>query len=1015
VRHIKSFGKVQSGPDGKTARVTGFNIDITDRVRAEEAVRASEAFLQALVNQTDDLILSVGPDLRITQINEALRRMTRVHGPAELKLGDDVRSITPRERHDEVVGYLRRALQGQRLRADSITRRRDGSVLHLDESYTPIERPDGTIRGVSIIARDVTERRRTEQTIQAIVKVTGGAVGEAFFRSLVSELAAALNSRFALVGELVIAPTPHVRTVAVCGDGGILGNFDYDLSHTPCAGVIEGGLRFFPSGLRQAFPENAMLRDLGLDSYLGIPLVAASGQVLGLIAVLHDHPMHDSGLARTLLGIFATRAAAELERLRLEAERRRAEQDLRASEERYRRLLETTNVVPWTSDPNEQRFTYIGPQIERMLGYSCEQWLERGFWRGRVHPADLERTLQACAAGLESGQDHVLEYRFFAADGRLVWLREVVSVRTGEDGAKTAHGFLTEITDEKRAQEQLKLAGHVFDGSGEAIVITDAQRRVLSVNPAYSAITGYELDQVRGRTPDQITPSLRALDRERTIWEEVERGGFWQGELWDRRHNGETYPKWLTISAVRGEHGQVVNFIEIFSDISERKEREERVRHLAHHDFLTDLPNRVLLSDRIARAISMAHRTASQVAILFLDLDRFKNVNDSLGHSIGDKLLQEVAHRLRACIRASDTVSRLGGDEFVLLVPDVTEPASVAVMAQKVLEAVARPYSIEGHELMSSPSIGIAVFPSDGEDVETLLRNADAAMYHAKESGRNNYQFFTPDMNTRATERLSMERSLRRALERGELRLYYQPQYEIASGRIVGMEALIRWEHPEQGLVSPARFMPFAEESGLILPIGEWVLQEACRQNRAWQDAGLKAVRVAVNISALQFRQAGFADTVRAAVERSGLQAHYLELEMTESVIMHDAERVTAALEALKQMGLELAIDDFGTGYSSLSYLKRFPIDKLKIDQSFVRDITTDRDDAAITSAIIALTRNLGLKTIAEGVETREQLEFLRTHGCNEVQGYLLSRPLEAGACAALLTAESPIGGRQAA
>jgi diguanylate cyclase (GGDEF)-like protein/PAS domain S-box-containing protein len=1015
VRHIKSFGKVQTGAEGKTARVTGFNIEITERVRAEEAVRASEAFLQALVNQTDDLILSVDPELRITQFNEALRRMARVHGPADLKLGDDVRSITPRERHDELVGYLRRALHGQRLRADSVTRRRDGSVLHLDESYTPIERPDGTISGVSIIARDVSERRRTEQTIQAIVKVTGGAVGEAFFRSLVTELAAALNSRYALVGELVAAPTPHIRTVAVCGDGGILANFDYDLTHTPCAGVVEGGLRFFPSGLRRTFPENAMLRDLGLDSYLGIPLVAGSGQVLGLIAVLHDRPMHDSGLARTLLGIFATRAVAELERVRLEAERERAEQDLRASEERYRRLLETTNVVPWTSDPSEQRFTYIGPQIEKLLGFSCQQWLERGFWRSRLHPDDLEPTLEACVVGLESGEDHVLKYRFLAADGRVAWLRELVNVVTGQDGDKTLQGFLTDITEEKRAEEQLKLAGHVFESSGEAIMITDAQWRILSVNPAYSAITGYALDDVRGRTPEEITPDLRSLEGERAIWDEVERSGFWQGELWDRRRNGETYPKWVTVSAVRGEQGQVVNFIKIFSDISERKEREERVRHLAHHDFLTDLPNRVLLADRIARAISMAHRTASQVAILFLDLDRFKNVNDSLGHSIGDKLLQEVARRLRACIRASDTVSRLGGDEFVLLVPEVTDAGSVAVLAQKVLDSVARPYTIEGHELISSPSIGITVFPTDGEDVETLLRNADAAMYHAKDSGRNNYQFFTPDMNIRATERLSMERSLRRALERGELRLHYQPQYEVASGRIVGMEALIRWEHPEHGLVSPARFMPFAEESGLILPIGEWVLQEACRQNRAWQDAGLKAVRVAVNISALQFRQPGFADTVRAALERSGLPARYLELEVTESVIMHDAERVTASLEALKQMGLELAIDDFGTGYSSLSYLKRFPIDRLKIDQSFVRDITSDRDDAAITSAIIALTRNLGLKTIAEGVETREQLEFLRTQGCNEVQGYLLSRPVEAGACAALLAAETPIGGRQAA
>jgi diguanylate cyclase (GGDEF)-like protein len=458
---------------------------------------------------------------------------------------------------------------------------------------------------------------------------------------------------------------------------------------------------------------------------------------------------------------------------------------------------------------------------------------------------------------------------------------------------------------------------------------------------------------------------------------------------------------------VRDPAGRPVNYIEIFSDISERKEREERVRHLAHHDFLTDLPNRVLLNDRIAQAIALAERNRTQVAVMFLDLDRFKNVNDSLGHTVGDKLLQEVARRLRASMRASDTVSRQGGDEFVILIPDMVDAADVARAAQKVLDGVSHPYSIDGHELVTTPSIGISVYPNDGREVETLLKNADAAMYHAKESGRNNYQFFTQDMNTRALERLSLERSLRRAIDRGELRLHYQPQYDVRTRHIVGVEALIRWEHPDLGLLPPGRFMLFAEDTGLILPMGEWVLREACRQNRQWQTQGLPPVRVAVNISALQFRNTRFTHTVETALKEADLESRWLVLEVTESVIMQDAERVTDSLNQLKSLGLELAIDDFGTGYSSLSYLKRFPIDRLKIDQSFVRDITSDKDDAAITSAIIGLTRNLGLRTIAEGVETREQLEFLQLHGCDEAQGFLFSRPLTPDECTTLLAAQA--------
>ena len=647
------------------------------------------------------------------------------------------------------------------------------------------------------------------------------------------------------------------------------------------------------------------------------------------------------------------------------------------------------------------------PQSVRLLGYAVEQWYEQGFWQRRLHPNDVDRVLGECRAALEQGRETELEHRMLTADGRTVWLRNMISVVAGEGGRPTLYGYLFDISEEKRAEEQLRLAGEVFQGSGEAIVITDSELRIVSVNPAFTTITGYSVQEAVGQKLYSLSTGVRSQERDGEIWERVWQQGHWQGEVWDRRQNGDVYPKWVSVSVVRDINGRPLNYIEIFSDVSERKAREETVRHLAHHDFLTDLPNRVLLNDRIAQAISHAGRTRTQVAVMFLDLDRFKTVNDSLGHSVGDKLLQEVARRLRGGTRGSDTVSRQGGDEFVVVMPDVTDAADVARAAQKLLDAVSEVYSIDGHELITTPSIGISVYPHDGRDVETLLKNADAAMYHAKESGRNNYQFFTQDMNTRALERLSLERSLRRAIERGELRLHYQPQYHVRTGRIVGVEALTRWEHPDLGLLPPARFMPFAEETGLVVPLSEWVLREACNQNRAWQNQGLAAIRVAVNISALQFRYAGFAKLVQKALAESGLEARWLELEMTESVIMHDAERVIESLEQLKGLGVELAIDDFGTGYSSLSYLKRFPIDRLKIDQSFVRDITSDRDDAAITGAIIGLTRNLGLQTIAEGVETLEQLRFLERHGCDEVQGFLFSKPLTPQECAVVMRTQA--------
>jgi diguanylate cyclase (GGDEF)-like protein/PAS domain S-box-containing protein len=444
------------------------------------------------------------------------------------------------------------------------------------------------------------------------------------------------------------------------------------------------------------------------------------------------------------------------------------------------------------------------------------------------------------------------------------------------------------------------------------------------------------------------------------------------------------------------EEGRFTGYRGTGTDITEEKKVEDQIRHMAHHDALTGLPNRVLLQDRIGQAIAQARRSRKVAALLFIDLDRFKNVNDSLGHQVGDSLLRAVAGRLVACVRGTDTVARMGGDEFVVVLTELKRAEDAGQMAQKILAVLPQPIDIDGHELRVTPSVGICLYPHDGEDVETLMRNADAAMYHAKETGRNNFQFFTPQMNIAANQRLLLEKDLRLALERDEFTIYYQPQIDLKTGGIVGVEALLRWRHSQRGMVAPSDFIPVAEETGLITPIGEWVLRGACMQARKWQTLGYPQLQVSVNCSAQQFRQEGLLDVVARTLQQTGLPASSLELEITESVIVEHAEHVIARLKALDEIGLKLSIDDFGTGYSSLGYLKRFPIHELKIDQSFVRDIGTDPDDAAIVSAIIALARSLGLRVVAEGVETAEQLAFLKKLGCDWAQGYLFSRPLPA-------------------
>jgi diguanylate cyclase (GGDEF)-like protein/PAS domain S-box-containing protein len=550
-----------------------------------------------------------------------------------------------------------------------------------------------------------------------------------------------------------------------------------------------------------------------------------------------------------------------------------------------------------------------------------------------------------------------------------------------------------------RAEEDLKLRDRAIESSVSAICITDnlaPDNPIVYVNPAFERITGYSSQEVLGRNArllqgtDLAQPeliSVRAALHDQRPCHVV---------LRNYRKDGSMYWTELNIAPVRNDAGVVTHYIGVHSDITDAKTHQDELARQANHDSLTGLPNRNLLWDRIDGACARTQRYGNFAAVAFLDLDNFKVVNDSLGHTVGDHLLRAVAERLESSLRAIDTVARIGGDEFVLVLSDHKSEQSVSGELQRIVESFSQPFSVDGRELIVTASAGVALYPQDAKDPESLMKSAELAMYRAKESGRNAYQMFTAEMQTRVTERLALEGRLRRALERGEFELHYQPQVDLRSNRVFGCEALIRWRQPELGMIPPASYIPLAEETGLIVPIGEWVLRTACRQCKAWQDAGLPAVAVAVNISARQFREKNLLQLVAAILAETGLAPGQLELEVTESVIMHDAQQVIASLEAFRDMGVRLSVDDFGTGYSSLSYLKRFPVDRLKVDQSFVRDLSTDGDDVAIARAIITLGHTMNLRVIAEGVETPEQLAFLRMHQCDEIQGYLFAKPMPA-------------------
>jgi diguanylate cyclase (GGDEF)-like protein/PAS domain S-box-containing protein len=673
-------------------------------------------------------------------------------------------------------------------------------------------------------------------------------------------------------------------------------------------------------------------------------------------------------------------------------ERKRAEKALQQSEEKYRVIFDYAPVGIYQST-RDGRFVTANLTLARMLGYeSVDELLTK----------NLEQDVY-----LDAHQRDELVRRFepfaYANNVELQWKRKdgtVIWVQLNAHGIRSSHGtlffegFVYDVTERKRAEEMLHKQSAAMTASMDGIGILNERLEFTYVNASLARLFGWSAsDELIGRSFCDLYEPQEQVRFITLIVPLVQQRGRWRGEATGLRHEGVNFPQEISLTAIAGG-GMVC----VVRDITERTYAEEQIKHLAYHDALTNLPNRLLFKDRLTVALSHAQRDGSRLAVLFLDLDRFKIINDSLGHTIGDQLLQAVASRVQACVRDSDTVARLGGDEFTVLLPRLHESDDAAPVAMKIIEAVRYPFHIEGREFFTTTSIGISLFPEDGVDAETLIKNADTAMYQAKEVGRDNYQLFNAVVNAKALQRIALEHGLRKALAHDELEVHYQPIFDLRNNRITGMEALLRWNHPTLGSIPPATFIPLAEATGVMIPIGTWALREACRQAKTWHDAGHRSLSLAVNLSVTQLQQTDLAKRVHDILEETGLPPRLLELEITESSAMQSPETSIRMLYELKKLGIRISLDDFGTGHSSLSYLKRFPIDTLKIDQSFVQDITSDPDTAAIVTAIIAMAHSLRLKVIAEGVEFTEQMNFLRRHSCDQMQGFLITPPVNAGA-----------------
>jgi diguanylate cyclase (GGDEF)-like protein/PAS domain S-box-containing protein len=936
--------------DGKAVAVHAIARDITERKRAEEALRATEERLHSVVASTPIVLFALGLDGVFTlSEGKGLEALGLKPGEVVGQSVFDVYRDVP-----QIVENIRRALAGEAL--DAVV---EVAGLVFESWYSPLRDQEGEITGVIGVATDITERKRAEEALRE---------SETKFRTLTETVAAAVyifqGTRIRYVNAGVEALTGFTR------DELLTMNY-WDVVHPD---------------YREMIKERGLARQRGEDvpQRYETKLLTKNGEerwadfTVGLIEIDGEKAVLGTGFDIT--------------------DRKRVEEALRFTQFSVDRA---GDAVFWMT--SQGRITSVNDAACRSLGYSREELLSMTLpdidpdYPAEAWPGAWER--------LKQRRSVTFEARHRAKDGTIFPV-EIAANYLEIDGEEYDCAFARDITERKRAEEALRESETKFRTltetiSAAAFIYQGKQMRY--VNSAAEAITGYTRQELLSMNFwDVMHSDSRTLVKERGLARQKGERVPPHYEVKIVRKDGEE--RWLDFMAATIEFDGKPAVLGTAFDITERKRAEETIKHLAYHDALTGLPNRTLFEDRLTVALAQARRRNQMAAVMFLDLDRFKVVNDTVGHALGDQLLQSVAERLTSLVREGDTVARVGGDEFTLLLPEVAQASDAVDVAERIMETLRQPWVVNGHEFHVTTSIGIALYPSDGEDAQALMRDADTAMYRAKDRGRDNYKLYTSAMNTRIAERVALESSLRHGLERGEFVVHYQPQVSIDSKQVVGTEALVRWQHPERGLVLPAEFIPVAEDTGLIVPLGEWVLRTACEQSKAWQNAGLPSMRVAVNLSARQFQSRDLPQTIARVLEETGLDAHFLQLEITEGVAMQDVDFTITVLRELKEMGAGISIDDFGTGYSSLSYLKLLPVDAVKIDRSFVRDLTVDPNDAAIASSIIAMAHNLKLKVIAEGVETEEQLEFLKERRCDEMQGFLFSKAVPAGTIAKMLT-----------
>ncbi|MCG5497170.1 EAL domain-containing protein [Ectothiorhodospira variabilis] len=983
-------------------------VDLTEHLRHEAELRhahqelsESEARYRVLADYSPVWDYWYGPEERYRYVSPGCLAVSG--HPPEAFMEDPglfARLLEPEDRqrwqqHEQDIQECRDQLPHELM--EFRLRHLDGEIRWIEHECQPVIAEDGSYQGRRGINRDITDRKRAELEVAqvSLLYATLSAVNQAIVRiedeqPLLDNLAriAVEHGGFtACVISLRNGENPpqprackglkpeQIETMPLDEAWELINRQPYVYANREDPDTPPQWRQWAQANRIQTFGHYPLIRDhrlVGVASFFSDTQAGFTPQIDRLVQDITE----DFSYA--------------LQHLELEKKRRATEAALSESEARYRSLFENTHSIMLLVDPEDGQIVDANPGACQFYGWTREEM--RNHRISDINALSDKETQAEMARVQRGGHRHFrFVHRLATGERRQV---EVYSGRIQVEGRELLHSVVHDITERNRAEERLRLADRVFQAADEGIMVTDMQGRIVAVNPAFTRISGYTEEDALGQTPALLHSGRQDASFYQRLWRNLLQLGHWRGEIWNRRKNGEIYPEWLTISAVRNDDGEIIHYVGVFSDIGQIKEAQQQLEFMAHYDPLTGLANRALLRDRLKHALRRAERKKSTLTLLFLDLDRFKTINDTLGHNLGDLLLQTVAQRMKNTVRASDTLSRLGGDEFVLLLEDEINVQEINTLCEKLLNVLEAPMLLEGHELVITASIGVATYPDDGVDADALLKNADLAMYEAKTQGRNAYEFFAPSLSEGVMDRLKMESALRGAAARNELRVHYQPQVRLKDGSLLGVEALARWEHPTLGLVSPGHFIPLAEEMGVIGEISAWVLREACRQMRVWRDEGRDVSCVAVNLSVQQLERDMLVSTVRDCLAEYNLPAECLELEVTESLIMRAPEKAQSVLQKLKMMGVKLSVDDFGTGYSSLSYLKRLPLDRLKIDRSFIQDIGLDTNGEAITRAIIGLGRSLGLETLAEGVEQKEQVQFLLKEGCDLAQGFLFSRPV---------------------